>query len=408
LSGKFSVRGSLVGFPWPLQFANALQYFVQYLRLLFWPARLSSDYSYDQYPAHISIWHWDIGLGALLLLMIVVVMLVSIRRAPPVAFGLAFFLVTFLPVSNFIIPILIVLSERGLYLPSLGIVLIVAWVMSRALHRRPNLRWVHPTVYGLAAVLIVLCTVRTVARNRDWKDEVTLFTTAVRAGPNCGNCWNCLGDALSGVGRYDEAIAAYNRSLEIMPDNGGFHLRKANTMLQAGRIEEAIAAFKATVQHAPEFGIASDQLARIYAGRGEFDEALKWALQAVSTEPGVAMFNYNLGYIFQRKGNLKEAMRLYRHAATLNPAEPSYLFNLGIVQQSTGDLDGALASFYKAVELSPDNEKYWMTLSDALLKKGALPAAAKALGQFILVSTNATTVAKAKGILDQIRKDTPR
>ena len=404
---NFTVRGSLIGFPWHLQFANALQYFAQYLRLLFFPVRLSSDYSYNQFPAHATIWHWDIGIGALLLVLVIAVMLFSVRRAPPVFFGLAFFMLTFLPVSNFIIPIIALLAERALYLPSFGMLLAVAWVFDAVLQKLEVFSERRPArafVYAILAVIAILFAVRTVVRNRDWKDEITLFSSAVRVCPDCGNCYSCLGDALAEAGRFQEADAAYNRSLEIIPDHGVFWFRKANALLKSNKIDEAIEAYKNAVHFEPQLSDACDQLGRLYIGMGRLDEALFWALKAVAIQPGKALFHYNLGYILQRQHKPGEALRQYREAAALNPDEPSYAFNLGLVQRDLGDLDNALANFQKAAELDPKNEKYWMTYADAALKRGSLQAAAQALDEFIKVSTNVALVAKAKEILGQIRK----
>lgn len=409
----FTMRGLLIGFPWWLQFANALQYFARYLALLAFPLWLSSDYSFNQLPPHASVWHWDIGVGALALVLLIVTAVYCLRRATPVFFGITFFFVAFLPVSNVVIPIMTILAERVLYLPSVGFVVAVAWVAATLLgesygrlgaNLRPVAFGMRVAVGGWLAVILAFYCVRTVLRNRDWHDEVALFSSAVRVSPNCANAHNCLGDALADADRFEEALAAYERSLEIIPDHGVFHFRKGNTLMKWGRVDEAIESYRLALLHEPNLSDAADALCRIHAARGNLDEALFWGRMAVQIQPDRALFHYNFGYVLQQKGKTREATAEYRDAVRLNPAEPRFAFNLGLLLRDAGDLDGAFAQLERATELDPDNEKYWQVLGDVLLKKGAHAAAAIALEQFIRLSTNETMIAKAREILAQLRK----
>lgn len=409
---RMTFRGLLLGFPWHMQFANALQYFAKYLGLLFFPFRLSSDYSFDQLPAHASIWHWDIGIGALALAALVIVAAVSVKRAPPVFFGIAFFLVAFFPTSNFLIPIMTILAERTMYLPSFGFLLAAAWVAVAALGERGGVmnvgaatmrRRLASTACVWLALLLTFFSVRTLLRNREWHDEISLFASAVRICPRCANAWNCYADALAEAGRFEQAVVAYNRSLEIIPDHGVFWFRKANALMKWGHTNEAVEAYKKALEFEPQLSDAADTLSRICIDRGNLDEALQWSLKAVAVQPTKAVFHYNLGYVFQRLRKPREAIRQYQEAATLNPDEPSYAFNLGLVQRDLGEVDNAFTNFQRAAELNPRNEKYWMTLADTALKKGALQPAALALDEFVKVSTNASLISKAKEILGQIR-----
>lgn len=413
---SMSFRGLLIGWPWHLQFANALQFFARYLGLLLFPWKLSSDWSYEQFPLHASVWHWDIALGAVGLAVLLGGLGYSILRArPPIFFGLGFFLVAFLPVSNFIIPIMTILAERLMYLPSLGLILAAASVWSDALQRVHAKsadgadalydKLIRPVVAAGLIFIVAFFAIRTLFRNADWRNERTLFSSAVRVAPNCANAHSCLGDALFALGRFEEAIVAYDRALEIIPDHGRVHYLRANALREAGRVQEAIEAYKTALRHAPTIADACDQLGRHYVKMGNLDEALRYALRAVALQPEKATYHYNLGYVLQQRGQLLLALEQYREAAEFNPDEPSYAFNLGLAFVGLGDLDNALIHLQRAVELSPQNEKYWMTLSDALLKKGALGPAALALEEFVKVSTNTVMIAKAKDILGQIRAD---
>src|SRR5258708_28809449 len=62
-----------------------------------------------------------------------------------------------------------VFAERYLYLPSVGFCWIAAWVWDKLSNRNFKL------AVAAGVVLLTAFAVRTLARNRDWKDDLTLF-----------------------------------------------------------------------------------------------------------------------------------------------------------------------------------------------------------------------------------------
>ncbi len=56
---------------------------------------------------------------------------------------------------------------------------------------------------------------------------VALFRYLVESFPQSGNAWDSLGEGLAALGKKDEAVKAYAKSLELNPQN-----RNAVEMLQ--------------------------------------------------------------------------------------------------------------------------------------------------------------------------------
>jgi hypothetical protein len=144
----------------------------RYLLLLIWPARLSCDYSYNEVP----LAGWS-DFGALLSLLacagVAVAALQSLRDRRVLFFFIALFFATLLPVSNLVVIIGSVMAERFLYLPALGFAGGVVFLL-----RAPS-PWAR---FALAAACTLLA-VRTYARNDDWRDERSLWGSAVLAAP---------------------------------------------------------------------------------------------------------------------------------------------------------------------------------------------------------------------------------
>jgi len=156
----------------------------KYLGLLIWPANLSADYSYNQVP----LFGWSLAsledakamLGVAMCVAAAAVAVLAWRRAPAVFFFIAFFFAALAPTANLVIVIGSIMAERFLYLPSLGFAGCLVWLGVEACRRRPSLRAAAPVVLVVACLALAG---RTFARNADWHDEESLWTSAVKVSP---------------------------------------------------------------------------------------------------------------------------------------------------------------------------------------------------------------------------------
>src|SRR5207249_10021490 len=98
------------------------------------------------------------------------------RRHPALAFFMGFSFLTLLPAANLLRLIGSIMAERFLYLPSVGFAACLV-ISVYAACRRP------PAAGAFLAALILAYGVRTWARNRDWRDDLSLSLTSVAAAP---------------------------------------------------------------------------------------------------------------------------------------------------------------------------------------------------------------------------------
>ncbi len=217
---------------------TAVQVTWRYLLLLLWPAHLSNDYSYPQIPlATGSVADW---VGVVLLAGGAAAALWQARANRAVLFFASLAFITFLPVSNLLFATGTIMGERLVYLPSAGLAALAAAVLAplgTTVTRR--------RVLGATLVVIVAAYgARTVARNRDWKDDLTLWRSAVIATPASAKAHRALAEALYDAdpsrGNLDAVMASADRAvalLEQLPDEqntfqafrqaGAYHLDKA-------------------------------------------------------------------------------------------------------------------------------------------------------------------------------------
>jgi protein O-mannosyl-transferase len=147
---------------------TALKVIAKYLLLAIWPAKLSSDYSYPAIPlARGSAQDW-IAWIAVAAAAAGMVLLYRWNRAA--FFWAAFAAITIAPVSNLLFPIGTIMAERLLYLPLSGVMLCAALAIF-ALPER--------TAIAVAALAVVGFAARSVARNANWRDDLTIVQADV-------------------------------------------------------------------------------------------------------------------------------------------------------------------------------------------------------------------------------------
>lgn len=247
-------------------------------RLLVYPARLSADYPP---PVRRRLTDRRSTAGLLLLAGFVAAAAVAARAAPLVAFGLAWTLITYLPVANVVPLTSYFLAERYLYVPSFGLCLAGAVALD-GLYARSAARPMRALAAVLALALVLGGAARSSLRNRDWRDAVSLWTSALRAVPQGSSRIHAeLGLALLEAGRGPEAIPHLQHAVEIGPVEADFHNNLGLALEQAERPVDAVAHYE----------------------------------RALAMEPGNPLFRYNLGRALVRVGRADRGLAHLRIVA---------------------------------------------------------------------------------------------
>lgn len=246
------VGNDAAGFLQPLtggeRLLSAVAVWPEYLRLMLFPAHLAADYS-PGVLMPVTGFGLRAALGLLVGGLAVGVGVAVWRRERAIALGVAWFAVAVFPVSNLVIPIGVLLAERTLYLPSVGLALAVGGGWHWLAAARPS--WRRATVGGLGALLL-LGGARTWARTPTWRDTSTVMATLARDHPESFRVRWLQADRLRQAGRTDQALAEYRRALDLVPLHYQLRFQYGVALMGAGRLEEAIHEFRSARDAVPE------------------------------------------------------------------------------------------------------------------------------------------------------------
>lgn len=342
--GTAATPTPLAQVPLSLRLATMLEVVVRYVGLLAVPVDQHMERTVA--PATSALAPAVLG-SALALVAGVALVVIFRRRAWPLSFGVAWFLVALLPVAN-LVPLATFMAEHWLYVPSMGLFLVAGWGADRLMARAPR-----PVVAAVVGVALIAYGGLAVRRNRDWRDGVTLYEATLSLAPTSVRALTNLGEAYQRLGQLDRAEEAYRRALALDPGAGTPHNNLGNLYRGQHRPQEAVAELRQALALNPSDAAAHNNLGLALGDLGRPEEARQEFEAALRINPGYAAAHSNLGNHYFRRGQLPEAAEQYRAAIRLDPGFAQAHNNLGSVYVNMGQLDLAEQEYRRALALNP-------------------------------------------------------
>lgn len=167
--------------------------------------------------------------------------------------------------------------------------------------------------------------------------------------------WAVYGAALAGAGRVDEARSAYERALELAPDQdlAGRGLR---------RLDERERVAGSDVAPLPREAQAPFDRGLTLLEQGRFEEAAEAFSRAREAAPDRPLVSFYLGSALQRDGQVRAALDAYAPALEAFGDSGTVLNNVGFAHLQTGRYDLALSRLRSATDAAPENARAHLNL----------------------------------------------
>jgi Flp pilus assembly protein TadD len=296
----------------------------EYQRLLVWPVDLMTDFGYAARIPFTERLGWPSALATLAWVGVAVAGLAALRRAPLAAIGLLWSFVALSPVLN-VLPVGVLMAERFLYLGSVGFCLwaggwpsaLAAWA-ERAGGPWPARARLVPAA---SLLLLALLATRTVLRNAEWRDPLSLYQAELRHAPRDVTVNNNLAVAWLGRGEPRRAAERLAVALEVAPLYWRAHVNLGIARHRLGDLAGARAAFAAASRIAPAEGSPRyfDALALVDEGADE--AALAELAKAATLDRHDPRIPLEQGKVLVRLGRLDEARGRLQQSLALDPRQ---------------------------------------------------------------------------------------
>jgi len=203
---------------------------------------------------------------------------------------------------------------------------------------------------------------------------------------------------LAHKGRYEASIAAWEKALELNPQDPKARMNYGVALLRGGRPGEAIAQHRRALEISPNYPEAEMNLGVALAAEGKLDEAITHYRKALELNPEYPEAHNDLGVALARQGKLDEAIRHYRKALDVSPAYAQVHNNLGAALAGAGRVDEAITHFEKALEIDPGSSEVHNNLGRALASKGNLDMAVAHFAKVLEANPNSAEAHNSIGV----------
>jgi tetratricopeptide (TPR) repeat protein len=281
----------------------------------------------------------------------------------------AWVLVSYTPSSHVFITVGFVLAERTMYTPSVGLCIAAPLLMSRLLdqlRQRPatgtngqptgtssnaavplsnssgsstsstaatpstsaptsssSRTIARRLVLLLANAVVVACAARTLARNRDWRGNLSLWSASYAQCPHNARTLNNLGKALQRTKQLAQAFPMFRDAAALNPTSPEPLFNMGMVWQQLGNHSRAIGSYEAALALHPRYTSALMNLGAAYHQLGQVGKAVEYYRRALALKPGDGIARKNLAIAEQqlayerqeqrrRTGGEEEGQRLKR------------------------------------------------------------------------------------------------
>jgi tetratricopeptide (TPR) repeat protein len=206
--------------------------------------------------------------------------------------------------------------------------------------------------------------------------------------------WFNKGIALNDLGKYDDAMQAFDKAIELDPKFALPWNNKGLILDNQGKLDEAIKAYDEATSLDPNFALAWNNKGNVLKAQGKYDEAIEAYGEAIRSDPnfawawnGKGLALYNKGLAFNNQGKLDEAIKAYDEAISaytealkIEPNHPEAKTNLAqawnnkgnALKAQPGKQDEAIKAYEEAIRLNPNLAWAWNGKGLALNDKGII------------------------------------
>ncbi|PLW94156.1 MAG: hypothetical protein C0592_03970 [Marinilabiliales bacterium] len=375
-----------------------------YFKLLIFPHPLTHDY----YPKQIAIRDFSdpmVWVAIAVVLFTIFLALRGLKKKKLWSFGIIFFWASFSISSNLIFNIGTFMNERFMFVPLLGFVFILAWILQNKLGKDKTLTYILFAILGLYSI-------KTISRSFAWKNNHSLFLTDVRTSSNSAKVNVSAAEILlqeadaeqnyiKRMELVNEAIGYLNKAQEIHPTYYGVYDLRGKAWFQLKDYSKSFQDYKYCMQLKPG---KTNMLHNIYlvglacvrdtvtttgheiydylisaqpdSAKHYFQKALIFDLEnkpqktlefldaAIKTDSGfVAAWNKK-GEIYGRVfHDLESSQKYLLKAYSISPNNVSVLENLGVLYGIAGQFEESKKFLLKAHRQKPDDQQIKFNLA---------------------------------------------
>lgn len=327
--------------PWE-NIIKSIIIFGKYIRLLIWPQNLSAIYTLD--GEHLTLFY------LFTMILFIIFFFYTAKKGKELFFPLSWFLIFYLPVSNLLIPVGLIMADRYIYFPSIGLFIIFSIIITRLMKYKRHMIKIFLTL------IIIMLSILTIERCRVWKDSISLWSDVLNKYPNVIAC-NNRGRIYYDMEDYNKAIEDFTFALKLYPYSVDALINRGLSYYKIEKYDKALKDYNLALSINTDGDIYHNR-GDLYDKKGDYEKAVKDYSDAIKINVDDREAYEKRGEVYIKLKNPKEAIRDLTKALEYEKS-PKIFFNRAIAWEMLGEYENALKDYGESIDLNPEyNEAY--------------------------------------------------
>jgi serine/threonine-protein kinase len=203
-------------------------------------------------------------------------------------------------------------------------------------------------------------------KGKDWLSKASSYCEkALSIASNFAEGHTCIGNVYYETGRYEEAVAQFQRALDLDSNSDTALEGLADAYGKLGNATGAETAYKRAIALRPNYWGVYSWLGAFYYSQARYADAAEMFLKVTERAPGNYRGFSNLSAMYLYQGEYRKAIEAAKRSIELRPNSDAY-GNLGAAYVLVGQYSEAISTCQQAVALEENDSLNWGNLGDAL------------------------------------------
>jgi len=315
-----------------------------------WPVELSIFYPFPK-----SIPSWEFLLALAVVVLVTLVAFKARGKRPWLITGWVWFLIALSPGSGLIqAGLWPAMANRFMYLPIIGIFIMVIWEGDERF--RGSYSRLLKVI--LCTALLVYFISLTRFQNLYFSNSFALFNRCLDVVGDNDVAFNNLGETLASLGRYDEAMTWFAKSIKLNPESANAYSNYGFTLSIKNEDMSAISYFLRAIELNPKFVNAYINLGIVQNKRGYGDEAISIMEKAMELDPMDLNVYRHFGNILLNQGKFEKAIPYFLFVLKRDPSDVQTRLNVSQAYEEAGQYDKAMTEYETLNKMTPRKKGY--------------------------------------------------
>ncbi len=198
----------------------------------------------------------------------------------------------------------------------------------------------------------------------DLDNAIANYNKAIEISPDYARAYENRGKGYYGKDDYRRAMADLTKAIQLKPDDARAYDGRGWVYEAKRDNKRAFADYNKAIELDPKLASAYVDRGDVYFGRGDYTHALADVDKAIELDPNNALAYCNRGAVFARRKEFDRAIVEYNKALELNPKLALAYTDRAVAHENSGSVGAAIADYTRALEVDPNND-----LSKSALKR---------------------------------------